>query len=123
MNIGPDHFVGFIPFPLAEKSLDEIHDGQNAQKQTREKRHESGLGGMKGPEAKLEASEANDKGKGDPNQIVDEICFFHRAKFSSNSFIWSGKENTSTGHKLQEEKRNKNGKRGTEIEISKSPNN
>jgi hypothetical protein len=104
MNFRPDHLVGFIPFPLLKKPLDEIRDGQNAQKQTREKRHEPGLGGMKGPEAELEAPEANHEGKGDPNQIVDEVRFFHRVKFSSKSFVWSGKENTSTGRKLQEEK-------------------
>lgn len=105
MNFRPDHLVGFIPFPLLKKPLDEIRDGQNAQKQTREKRHEPGLGGMKGPEAELEAPEANHEGKGDPNQIVDEVRFFHRVKVSSESFVWSGKENTSTGRKLQEEKK------------------
>jgi hypothetical protein len=60
---------------------------------------------MKGPEAELEAPEANHEGKGDPNQIVDEVRFFHRVKVSSESFVWSGKENTSTGRKLQEEKK------------------
>jgi len=59
---------------------------------------------LKGSKAELEAPEANYEGKGDPNQIVDKVRFFHRIKFSSESFVWSGKENTSTGRKLQEEK-------------------
>jgi len=105
MNIRPDHPVGSVPLPLVKKPLGEIRDGQDGQKQTREKRHEPGLGRLKGSKAELEAPEANYEGKGDPNQIVDKVRFFHRIKFSSESFVWSGKENTSTGRKLQEEKR------------------
>jgi len=82
MNFRPDRLVGFIPLPLVKKPLDEVRDAQNAQKQTREKRHEPGLGGMKGPEAELEAPEANQGSKGDPNQIIDQESFLHRQKFS-----------------------------------------
>jgi hypothetical protein len=104
VNFRPDHVVGLIPFPLVKKPLDEIRDSEKAQEQTRKKRHEPGLGRMKGAESELESPEANHEGKGNPNQIVDEIRFFHRVKFSSESFVSFGKENTSPGRKLQEEK-------------------
>ena len=71
MNICPDHVVRSVPLPLVQKPLSEIRDGQDAQKQTREKRHEPGLGRLKGSKAEPEAPEANYEGKADPNQIVD----------------------------------------------------
>jgi hypothetical protein len=78
MNLRPDHFVFLVLFPLVEKSLNEVDRSQDSQKQAGKKGHESGLGGMKGSESKLEPPQANQEGQGDPKQIIDQEGLLHR---------------------------------------------